>query len=149
MTPQHLAASVAEFLAETHKDFKGSDPKIHDRPLLCIPGYIRQRTGQQEVQLPHIAVRIGRIDDRDDGSDVTLFIIHATYNTAEDDGWLEIVNMMEASRQAMLKHRFVGKKYRLELPMASEIQPEQPRPVWVGVIVATYSIFQTEEEVIY
>jgi hypothetical protein len=149
MTPQNVAESVANFLQEVHKDYKGTDPKIQDRDLIVVPGYMPERTNQTDIQLPHIAVRVADVEDDDDVTTVSLYIIHATYDSDPVSGYLEIVNLMTRSRQEMLKKRILSNGTRLLLPLKSEIQAEQPRPIWVGLIVAKYQLPFVKEELIY
>lgn len=149
MTPQDVAESVASFLQEVHKGYRGTDPKIRDRDLMVVPGYMPERTNQSDVQLPHIVVRVADVDDDEDVTTVSLYIIHATYDSDPAKGYLEIVNLMTRSRQEMLKKRILKNGTRLLLPLKSEIQAEQPRPIWVGLIVAKYQLPFVKEELIY
>lgn len=152
MTPQHLAMAMADFLADAHKDFVPSDPKLHGRAIQCVPGYLKERTRQEDAAFPHIAIRINQVHDDADvrgESTATLHIIIGTYCTDNEDGWLEIVNLVESTRQAMLKHRTIDNKYRLQGAVDATIPSEQPRPVWVAVITATYTIKDIREELQY
>lgn len=151
MTPQVLAAELAKFLEQAHEAYTPSDPKIAGRRMQCIPGYLPERTAQTAV-FPYIAVRVNEVhDDADDRNEstATVNIIIGTYCTANDDGWLEIVNLLESTRRAMLKQRTIANKFRLRGALDAVIPSEQPRPVWVAVLTATYSIKDIREELTY
>lgn len=154
MTPQVLAEELAKFLEQAHEAYTPSDPKISGRRMQCIPGYLPERTAQtaQTAIFPYIAVRVNEVhDDADDRNEstATVHIIIGTYCTANDDGWLEIVNLLESTRQAMLKQRTIANKVRLRGALDAVIPSEQPRPVWVAVLTATYSIKDIREELTY
>ncbi|WP_295280375.1 hypothetical protein [Veillonella sp.] len=154
MTPQVLAEELAKFLETAHEAYTPSDPKITGRRMQCIPGYIPERTmpKAQTAVFPYIAVRVNEVhDDADDNNEstATVHIIIGTYCEANDDGWLEIVNLVESTRRAMLKQRTIAKKFRLRGALDAVIPSEQPRPIWVAVLTATYTIREVEEELSY
>lgn len=149
MTPVILLEELARYLKLANKDYRLTDEAVKNNPLTVVPGFLKRRENADEQFFPHIVPRLIRGTDTDDGSTATVRIYFGTYCEDVADGWRELFNLMEHSRQALLKQRTIADKFRLLLPIKYEMPEEQPYPEWVGYMDVIYTIYQPQEEIIY
>lgn len=146
MIPIILLDELADFLKEANKTFVPSDERIKNNELNVMPGYLKRREKANEKLFPYIVPRLIKGEDADDGSAVTVRIYFATYCEDVLNAWRELYNLMEHSRQALLKQRTLANKFRLKLPISYEMLEDQPYPEWLGWMDVQYEIFQPQEE---
>lgn len=149
MIPVILLDELAKFLKEANKEYHLSDEKVKDKKLIAVAGFLKRRENAKEMFFPHIVPRLIKGDDTETGSNVTVRIYFGTYCEDVNDGWRELFNLMEHSRQALLKQRTIANRFRLELPIHYEIYEDQPYPEWFGFMDVKYTIAQPQEEFIY
>lgn len=79
----------------------------------------------------------------------TVRLIFCTQNENEEEGALELLNMMEAVTQRLLQDPFMGYGFILDREAGLEdlVYPDDTRPYYAGEIVATFSIHETERNV--
>jgi len=148
MIPVNLLNDLVEFLNGINKDYRLLDEKVKDNPLIIVPGWLKQKERANEIQYPHIVPRfLGSEDGADGVSRANLRIYYGTYCEDVNKGGLELFNLLEHNRQALLKTRTIANKHRLDLPVKVVIPEEQPYPEWVGYIDVQYIIGQPLEEV--
>lgn len=149
MTPINLMDSLVTLLKKANKDYYLTDELVKDNSLIVTAGYLPVRDEAEENFFPHIIVQIPKIEDSSDCSIAHVTIEFGTYSENGTDGWRELYNLIEHSRQVILKNKIVGRKYSLTLPTICEIPADQPYPIFVGFLDLKYTIAQTVEELIY
>lgn len=148
MIPILLLDELAAFLRKVNKDYRLTDEAVKENPLLVVPGYLKRRENAVETFYPHIVPRLIKGDDTTDGSVANVRVYFGTYAEDVNEGWRELYNLMEHSRQALLKQRTIVNRFRLKLPVHWEMVEEQPYPAWVGTMDLSYEIAQPQEEVL-
>lgn len=143
MIPALLIEELVNFLKDANKNFRLTEKGYEDKGLLVVPAYIKQRESPQENFYPHIVVRPLKGADDTEGSTADVRLIFGTHSTDVNEGWRELLSLMEHTRQALLKQRILAKKFALCLPTAWEFEEQQPFPEWVGYMELKYSIAQT------
>lgn len=149
MIPVILLDELAKFLKTANKDYRLLDERVKDNELLVTPGFLKQRESASEIFFPHIVPRFIKGADTVNGSTVTVRIYFGTYCEEVTNGWRELFNLMEHTRQALLKKRTIANKFRMELPINYEMPEDQPYPEWVGYMDVIYTVAQPMEEIDY
>lgn len=150
MTIVELIDNMAEFLKpvvadyNAHKDSASSEIKI-------IAGYPPKTTGNEERPSAIYVMVTDAIDDNqpNDFSKATVTLSFDITDNNRVDGWRNLYNLMEHTRQELLKHRVIADRNKLILPIKFKTPFEQPWPQWQGAIIADYTIGQPQEEVYY
>lgn len=152
MTPINLMEDLANFIETANKDYFLTDDIVKNSPLIVSAGHLPIRDDAKEVKTPSITVTVINIEDAvfDNGGGQSVANVRLYFNTYNEDlkkGWKEIYNLMEHTRQALLKQRTISDKFLLQLPLKSAFpEPiEQPDALWSGVMEAKYIIAQPKE----
>lgn len=150
MIPVRLIDDLAAFIGEVNQNFRASDPNIEDHALKVSAGYLKEREEDETEYnfLPCVIVRLIAGDDTQNGSTARVRLYFGTYCEEAAGGWRELFNLMEHTRQALLRQRTIVNRHRLELPIHWEIPEEQPFPAYVGFMELTYQIAQPREEIL-
>lgn len=147
MTITELIDNMVEFLKPVVVTYNGQkDSKKSD--ISIIAGYPPKLVGNEE-RSSAIYVMVTDAQDNDQTKDYSRATVTLSFDIADDDkvdGWRTLYNIMEHIRQEMLKHRRIGDRNRLILPIKFKTPYEQPWPNWQGAITADYTIGQPEEE---
>lgn len=151
MIPINLLDGLRDFIqkqvAGYEYSFKRADGSIDMKNPKVYIGYSPVRIQNDLEFSPFIIVKLKKINDNDDISTADIRII---FNKHDDDAdnWRSQFNLMEYIRQALLKHRTIANKFRLELPVVSEASEysQSPHPEGYGIIEITYQIGQAQEE---
>lgn len=150
MTSVELMNNLADYIREVVKDYS-SQQKAGDIPVAVYSGWppIRMASAEKESFIYALALEW---EDKEDGAFSTCKteIGFSIYDDDKEQGCFSLYNIMEHVRQALLKHRTLNGRNRLELPLKSVVSDDQPYPQWQGAITATYTIGQPiEEEIDY
>ena len=149
MTPIDLMDMLAERLQKVLADYTAQQPsgKV---PVTVHPGYIPVQNNAKEKN-SNLYVLVYDIEDKPKNSTsiATVEIGFSIYDDDHENGWRSLFNVMEHVRQDLLKYRFVGMKFRLDLdaaPLKTHIVENQAFPQWQGTMTAAYTIGYIEEE---
>lgn len=137
---EHVRGGVANYRLE--KDGGGQKPVTVYEQL--IPEEVFENDDAAEYH-PLIGVTLTTLEDDDERSEATLDLTFAVYSE-DADGWLDLMNLIETVRLALLKKKMLARRYRLVLPLTVELIERQPRPFFYGLMTAKYLIHQPEEE---
>lgn len=158
MIPVNLTDALATILQQALKDYSAGKPpeevpvlRMGQNPLKVYPGQIPVPEDASEGA-SFVYAMVKKVDDKggNELSAATVTIGFSIYDEDQEDGWRNLYNIAEHTRQELLKHRILDKKFMLQLPMETEFVEEQPYPNWIGYITAKYSIGQpVEEGIIY
>lgn len=148
MIPVLLLDTLADFLREVNRDYRREDAAVNGNPLFVEPWYFKRSETAAETFYPYIAPRLIKGDDTANGSTVSVRLYFGTYSENAAEGWRELYNLMEHSRQALLKKRVLANRFRLKLPIHWEVPEDQAHPEWAGVLDLIYEIAQPQEEIL-
>lgn len=149
MTPIDLMDMLAARLQKLLADYTAEQPsgKV---PVTVYPGYIPvQNSAQERNSFVYVLVTETIDKPGNNKSHATVELGLSIYDDDHTDGWRSLFNVMEHIRQDLLKYRFVGMKFRLDLeeaPVKMSIPDNQAFPQWQGTMTACYTIGQPEEE---
>lgn len=149
MTPIDLMDMLAKRLQKVLADYTAQQPS-GKLPVTVHPGYIPVQNNAKEKN-SNVYVLVYDIEDKPKNSTsiATVEIGFSIYDDDHENGWRSLFNVMEHVRQNLLKYRFVGMKFRLDLdaaPLKTHIVENQAFPQWQGTMTAAYSIGYIEEE---
>lgn len=144
MTITESMGNVAAYLREVVSQYS-ADQISGNKKILVYAGFPPVRRSRDETA-SCIYVIATNAEDAAAESSVTLAIGFSVYDEDEKEGCKPLYNLIEHVRQALLKKRTIAGRNRLILPLKTEIMTEQPFPEWVGMITATYTIAQIDEE---
>lgn len=148
MTPILCARAVVEYLKRDFANYTPTDEKMAANDVVIRDGFLPKSYLSKDAtkHKPYVIVRPVQVKDEESGhSGVSMQILVFTYNQDTENGHLELYNMMERIRQALLKKRTIGDMFRLSMPVISKIPEEQPYPNWWGYLLVDYGIAQPQE----
>jgi hypothetical protein len=92
-----------------------------------------------EENFPCIIVKFDEATDKEENTpDATLIsvrILIGVYDpTPDEQGYRDVMNIMETIRQELLSARYLERKYKLEMPFKWYLFEDQPWPVFFGQI---------------
>ena len=72
--------------------------------------------------------------------------IFCTYNEDEEEGALDLLNLMEAVRIALLEENYIGRGWELDRTAALEslVYPDDTAPYYAGEMMGTFSLPEIE-----
>jgi hypothetical protein len=120
-----------------------SAPEVYDA---FVP---KKRRGGEEPKLPFVVVRPskGSDDPPDNGayqSTVEAMILIAVHREFED-GYRDVVTILEKIRTRLLSYPVFGDRYRVERPVSWEVSEDDTWPNWYGVLTLQVTIPQPIE----
>lgn len=154
MTPILCTRAVAALIKTKFTDFKATDIKVEGNGITIRDGYLpaAKTNDEKQKQCPYIIVRPIEIsddpDDYDQESKVDFQILFATYNEDTENGHLELFDMLEVTRQLLLKNTIVDSCYKLQTPIKTHIPEVQPYPMWFAYMDLSYLVPTPSEELI-
>lgn len=150
MTPQILVDELTKVVAAAVSEIVLETPRGAKRAPRVVPGWMPTEDPRKDEDFPYVVVRYIGHEDRGEGDSVAKVNIIAGTHAEDPQGWRDLVNVLECVRITLLKNRVVGKKFRMALPLKSNIPPyDQPYPKWVGELQSEWVIPQLIEEVDY
>lgn len=112
-------------------------------------GYLPKKThvNVEENEFPFVILR--PLEGEDSDHETGFATIKLLFGTKSDDdeGFIDVLNVMERVRIALLKKRVLDQRYRLELPYKWKFHEEQPEPEWIGEATTKWLLPTVHEEV--
>ena len=92
-----------------------------------------------EANFPCIVVKLDEGRDKEENApDATRIDVRILVGVYDDDpdcqGYRDVLNVLEKIRLELLTHRYLERKYRLEMPFRWYLHEDQPWPVFFGQI---------------
>ena len=139
-----ITAQVKEYEYE----FQRPNGEVDRKTPIVHSAFLPIRTTAETEYSPFVVVRLIKINDEQDASYADLRIVFDVHDTDAEANWRSLFNLMEHVRQALLKTRTIGKKFRIKLPLTYEaaVYSQSPYPEGYGFLNATYQIGQPIEE---
>jgi len=151
MTPIILVDELIKFIGpvvanfELQTNVKTAPPKAPQ----VIGGYLREKKPgekQDPPDFPYVIVRYLEDNDTDDTDIAQIRIMAGTYSEDTQDGWRDCMNVVTRIKEALLEQRYIGRAFRIEKPIRTELPEEQPFPEWVALMTVTVTMPQVQEE---
>ncbi|MCY9511879.1 hypothetical protein M5W68_16160 [Paenibacillus larvae] len=94
---------------------------------------------QPDSDFPYLIIRaLDGVDGQEDGKIQVRMLVGV--KSKMENGYIEILSLMEKIKQALLKVEIIGRKFEIERPVKWKLFEEQPYPEWVGEIVTTWTV---------
>lgn len=158
MTPLMLQKALNDFLQENvaskinvkYVNKKGETKEVNPT---VVNGWILPKVQTKEnanalinEEYAHIATRITEINN----SDVTIKILFGIQSYDEHvnapNGYTELCNLLERTKNTLLKKRILNKKYEIHENVKSVIAEEQEYPYWSCEMTTTWVLPKVYEE---
>lgn len=150
MTPIILVDELVEFIKPIVAEFDlESNVKGVRKAPQVISGFLKEKKpgqNQDPPDFPFVIVRYIEDTDRDDGNIAIVRIIAGTYSEDEQDGWRDALNVVTRIKEELLEKRFIGKAFKVEYPIKTELPEDQPYPEWAAFLTLNISIPHVQEE---
>lgn len=96
-----------------------------------------------ESNFPCVIVKFDETTVREEGAlnalrTNILFLVGIYDKSPDNQGYRDVLNIIDTIEQEILENRILEKKYRLEMPLKSYLFDEQPWPVFFGQIETTW-----------
>ena len=144
MTLVEVMDRLAEFIRETLKVYRSEYPSGDETEITVYSGYPAKRVSANAKE-SYIYVLVTKTTDMQIESTADVEIGFSIYENATEDQGRMLFNLMEHTRQELLKHPCIAKRLVLNMPLKGEIVDDQPEPQFLGRFTATYSIGRPTE----
>lgn len=142
-TPVLLLKAIQEYIQELVSDNVQGIPSVH---IGFLPQ--KNRENAEISEFPFIIIRPAVREDQHDSSRVTVKLVFGV-KSEDQQGFIDLFNIMEQVRIALLKQRIINRRYRMELPFKWEFFDEQPYPEWYGQATTIWTLPAIQEEGLY
>ncbi|QHZ50028.1 hypothetical protein ERICV_05129 [Paenibacillus phage phiERICV] len=103
---------------------------------------------QPDSDFPYLIIRaLDGVDGQEDGKIQVRMLVGV--KSKMENGYIEILSLIEKIKQALLKTEIIGGKFEIERPVKWKLFEEQPYPEWVGEIVTTWTVPAILREVVF
>lgn len=150
MTPIVLLKELKKLLDDTLKDLVLPTKDGTERQPQIVFGNLPPKDPQSKDdrlrnQFPFIILRVLTGKDYDEASsECTVRLIFGTYNSSNNHGYIDLLNIIQRVRLKLLKNRVVGNQFEIKLeknnPLEYFIYEDQPEPHYMGEIMTTWTI---------
>lgn len=112
-------------------------------------GYLPPKDPKRDpdrIDAPCVIVRFLGDETTEDGTIATVKIVCVAYSEDDEQGWRELLTIMDPLKTYLLKHRNIGDCYRITLPIKRDIPEENGAPEWAGEFTVNIEIPTVQEE---
>ena len=149
MIPVLLVEELAEYIEQTITSSKYAAELQDEKKVTVYRQHISDEDFANDTYYPLISVSLQHVDDGESReipeSYATVGITFGCYGE-DKNAWMDVLDLMETVRQAILKKRTIAKRFRLTLPSKWETIENQPYPFWFAYATLRYTIAQPREE---
>jgi hypothetical protein len=150
MTPIVLVDELVKFIESVVDEFElQSNVSGVKKSPQVVPGWLKEKKPNQQQDppdFPYVIVRYIEDNDTGNGNLATVRIIAGTYSEDVQDGWRDCMNVLTRIKVALLKQPIVGKVFRVEHLIKTELPEEQPFPEWVAFMTLNVTMPSVQEE---
>lgn len=109
-------------------------------------GYLPTKKPKSDQEdIPCIIARFLGDETTDDGSIAKVKIICIAYSQDDEQGWRDLLTIMNPLQTYFLAHRNIGDCYKIALPINRNIPEEQVPPEWAGTFRLSIEIPTVQE----
>ncbi len=143
MIPVELIKSIQAEIQEAVKDYKLAAEGQEDKKVTVYAQHIPDERFESDTYYPLVVAAINKIEDGGEDSQqvlstVTVGLTFGVYGE-DENAWVDLLNMMERTRQRLVNNRLLNNRFRLQLPVKWETIEAQPYPFWFGYGTIEYS----------
>lgn len=161
MTVKFLLDSLKRVIADTVKDFKlptslqKGDQQIETRApaihLMRLPDSRSVTKIAPYILIRYVTSSDSRKDGRNPEHNAVIRMIFCVYGKDEEEGALNLINVMDAVRIRLLKTVVIEGWYRLDTDKGLEslVYEEDTAPYYAGEMIGTFQLPPIEREVDY
>lgn len=111
-----------------------------------VRGYLPAKNPKlDQDDIPCVIVRLLGDESTEDDTTAQVKIICIAYSEDDEQGWRELLTLMDPIKTYLLAHRNIGDCYRVALPIKREIPEEQGPPEWCGTFTVSVEIPNIQE----
>lgn len=144
MTPIRCACELGKLLKAKFDsiDYHPTAKDMEDRKMNVFSGYLKRTVSDEakRQQSPCIVVRVVSVEDTAQDSTVNLELLVTTYNKEVEDGYLDLLHILELTRQWICQTPILARTFQLEKPLTMKLPEEQGYPTWWGIITVSYTV---------
>ncbi len=144
MTPIRCASELAKLLKEKFDsiDYHPTSEGMEEKTISVFRGYLPRALSDEAKRKmsPCIVIRVVSVEDALQDSRVNLELLVSTYNKEVIDGYLDLMHILELSRQWICQTPILARKFQLEKPLMVKLPEEQGFPTWWGIITVSYTV---------
>lgn len=146
MTPINLISDLARELRGVVKSYNLIAELQNKKPVTVYEEILPTANFEDDTFFPLMVVNLQSVEDGGEGSFAIVEITFGVFGGYKEDGWRDLLNIMEHTRQYLLTHKLIGGKFYLQLPSATEFPDFQPEPFFEGRMTLKYTIGQPGED---
>ncbi len=144
MIPVELIKSIQAEIQEAVKDYKLAAEGQEDKKVTVYAQHIPDERFESDTYYPLVVAAINKIEDGGEDSQqvlstVTVGLTFGVYGE-DETAWVDLLNMMERTRQRLVNNRLLNNRFRLQFPVKWETIEAQPYPFWFGYGTIEYSM---------
>ena len=142
MTPTNLIKALARELREVLKGFKLLAEYQADRKVRVYEQIMPLAEQKDDTFFPNVLIDLVQIDENGTDSIAIINLNIAVYAGENEEGWQDLLNIMERIRQFILTHPIIDEKFPLEMPATFVPRPpaEQPEPFFYCDCIVRYRL---------
>ena len=158
MSKYYLLTELKDWIEDITKDMKfgvdvqksdtensGRAPEVH---RMRLPNSAHLKKYAPYILIQYIAGSTVQPEGRRSSAKATVRMIFCVYNEDEEEGALELLNLIETVERELLADPFFKQFYLdRESELADLIYQDDTRPFYAGELVATFVIKETERNV--
>lgn len=148
MTPNYFLEDMKNELTELFEDFPLAKKISIFEQALPIPS-----SEDEPEPFPYAIVRLadGKLEDYENGEIMSVMIIFGAYNIdSANDGYRDVLNLIDFAKRHFLKKQNVKSKYQLVIdsqhPVNWSLPDEDSYPYYFGGLQLYFKIFTIIEE---
>jgi len=146
MNADALMENLEYALAEATKKLQLPTQKGEYTAPKIARGYLPAKNPKSDQEdIPCVIVRLLGDETTDEDTTAQVKIICIAYSEDDEQGWRELLTIMDPIKTYLLEHRNIGGCYRIGLPMKRDIPEEQGPPEWYGTFTLNIEIPTVQE----
>ncbi len=146
MNADALMENLEYVLTEATKNLQlPKKPGTYTVPKIAR-GYLPAKNPKSDKEdIPCVIVRLLGDETTEDDTTAQVKIICIAYSEDDEQGWRDLLTIMDPIKTYLLTNRNVGGCYRISLPIKREIPEEQGPPEWCGTFTLNIEIPNVQE----
>lgn len=139
--------------AQLGRNQEPPDVYLGHLPKQRVPG-ARPTGGDRPTQrddvpkTPYVLIQLADGEDSNSDSTAKVHLVVGTYDDGTDQqGYLDVLNILEDIKQAILRAGIVDQRYEIEGKMKYIIYDNDAWPHWLGMLTTNWGFPGTEREV--
>ncbi len=156
MTPIILLDRLKEFVEKQTRDLLlsvrvKSDEEPQERPAHVYKMRLPNKEGETKL-IPYILLQFvsghdSQEENQDPESGCMVRIVIATYSEDGETGAMNVLNIIDRIRIALLKAGVIGEQFLLQKPIEYIVYPDSTNPYFLGEMITRWGLPIIEREV--